>query len=789
MVDAPAIEASAPIAANPVKAGDVSKEANESAQAAATGSRKQSPALEQSHSSRVESSPSASKLEVKPTAPSQASAAGRPEVTRNLSSASVNGRVQHNLPNKPEVPPPRVADHRIPPRASDRGTHDYARDSRFPERGGPRDLRDRGQERSVSGPHPHGHERPGDRPQQLDRDRWATEQALLGRSGIEDRYGAPSSRDTRPLHRDDRQERPPLDRTYPEHHQGRRDTELPGQHTRDTAMPPPRSNIPQHPDRAALIHGQGPDRAHPSNNPPDRRSEISRHDPHAHSERSSRGPSPTRADDRRPVRYDSRRDDRPLNDGRRPMDDPARQNAGRNDEPHAPTGPRTGRQSNTGPLNPNDRFRETMKPSAAVPPQDPNHGRLSHDSNFSSRQAESQYGRLNPDSDIPSGPRLANGNLPPRGGRNVSAPQPQLNAQQPPVSSQNQTSGTPAQDRPTPSGPRKLSTFPQGAVTSSGPSTPVAETAGIHPDRLKAIQGTGPVVADNSPQIHSEQGRGPRPPPVSMGTAPPRGPNNQVPSPVGPSAPNRGPPTGPSLSNDRNSRDKRFAGLQTVLQQGATPNAPERSGQGASIRGRGGRANNVNIPSPSTSGPPTPGIPRPDQLSPQDLFAGRPSGPMASQPNEDEIPYGRGRRGVPRDVPREAERRSGRHRSRSPGIDRSAGAPMRSRDEDVTQREGPRDRPRGYEGPLERDMRGGAAQPEMTARAGGGVDRDSRDRAPPRDTRRSGREEAQYRERDGGERRDERDRREGAGSGRKRARGGEEVPGERSFSESKRPRR
>lgn len=114
---------------------------------------------------------------------------------------------------------------------------------------------------------------------------------------------------------------------------------------------------------------------------------------------------------------------------------------------------------------------------------------------------------------------------------------------------------------------------------------------------------------------------------------------------------------------------------------------------------------------------------------------------------------------------------------------------MRSREEDLTQRDGPRDRPRGYEGPLERDMRGGAAPPEPNARVGGGADRDSRDRAPPRDTRRSAREEAQYRERDGAERRDERDRREGAGSGRKRGRGGEEVPGERSFSESKRPRR
>ena len=432
-----------------------------------------------------------------------------------------------------------------------------------------------------------------------------------------------------------------------------------------------------------------------------------------------------------------------------------------------------------------------MKPTAVVPPPDPNHGRLSHESNFSSRQAESQYGRLNPESDIPSGPRLSNANQPPRGGRNVSAPQPQLNQQQPPVPPQRQASGVASQDRPAPSGPRKLSTFPQGAAISSGPSTPVAETAGIHPDRLKAIQGTNPDVTESSLQTRDDQGRGPRPPPVSMASGPPRGPTNQLSSPTGPSAANRGPPTGPASSNDRSNRDKRFAGIQGVLQQGATPNTLERSGQGASIRGRGGRANNVNVPSPSTSGPPTPGIPRQDQLPSQDLFPGRPSGPIAPQPNDEDVAYGRGRRGGPREVPREAERRSGRHRSRSPGKDRAGGGPPRTRDEDQLQREGLRERTRGPDGVPPRELRSGAIPPEMHVRAGGGADRGSHDRAPPRDTRRSGREDGQYREREAPERRDERDRRDVGGSGRKRGRGGEEGSGpvERSFSDSKRARR
>lgn len=685
----------------------------------------------------------------------------------------------------------------MPPRSSDRGPTDYARDSRFPERGGTRDLlRDRDLNRSASGPHPHGHERPGDRAQPVDRDRmdlrYGSEKASLGRANIDDRYSGPSARDARPLHRDDRSERLPLERPYPEQHQSWRDAEASGQHARDSAMPPPRSNIPQHPDRAALIHGgQGSDRAHPN----DRRPEPPRQETHPYPERSSRGPSPTRVDDRRPPRYDGRRDDRPPNDGRRPVEDPVRPNAARLDEPRAPTGPRTGRPANATPMTSNDRFRESMKPSPVAPPPDPNHGRLSHDSNFSIRQGESQYGRLNTDGDIPSGPRLPNGSHPlTRGGRNVSAPQPQLNTQLP-ASSHNQATATPTQDRPAPSGPsmrglsRKPGPFPPAAATSSAPPTPVIETAGIHPDRLKAIQGSGAGTVDSTSQNRADPGRGSRPPPPPVSTpasGPPRGPDNQLPSPIGPSGAIRGPPTGPAMPNDRSGRDKRFAGLQNVLQQGATPGAPDRSGQGASIRGRGGRANNATVASPSTSDPPTPGLPRQDQLPPQDLFAGRPNRPVASQQSEEDAAYGRGRRGDPRELPREAERRSGRHRSRSPAKERAPGASVRTRDEELPPRDGARERPRGNDAPPERDTRVGGP-PEVSIRGS-----DSRDRGPPRDTRRSGREEQQYRERDqreAPERRDDRDRRDGGGSGRKRGRGGDDGPGEKSFSDSKRPRR
>lgn len=775
--------------AKPVSAAEI-KGVNEPERSAAVEVRKPSPAPAEPQIPRGVLPPATLKPEVRSISqPSSAHVTipARPEFNRSTS--STNGRVQHDLPSKPDVAQPRPGDHRVPPRPSDRGPFDPARDSRFPERGAPREmLRERASERSVSGPHAYGQERPSEKLQPTERERveprYSSEKTPSGRSGFEDRHDGPShSRDGRPPPRDDRTERPQSHRPYPEPHTSHRDADVAGQQGRDSAMPPPRSNVSHHPDRAALIQGsQGHDRAQSTSNASARYSETPRHD-HAHPGRTSRGPSPVRGDDRRPQRSEGRRDDRIANDGRRPVDEGSRPYPAHVDEPHAPTGPRTGRPANAGSMHP-DRFRESMKPSALAPAADLNHGRLTNDSNFG-RQAESQYGRLNSENDIPSGPRLPNGNQPPaRGGRNISAPQPQINTQLPPSISQNQVPASPIQDRQIPSGPsrvspRKPATFSQQTATNSAPSTPVAqspETAGIHPDRLKALQGV--LAPEITPQPQSRGFRQP-PPPVSTVPAngPPRGPNNQIQSPIGPSANRGGPPTGPAVSNDRSGRDKRFAGLQNVLQQSNSPAVPERSGQGASIRGRGGRANNVNGPSPVTSNPPTPGLPRPDQ-NPQreDLFAGRPNG-VAQQQHEDEH-YGRGgRRGAPRDGPRDGERRSGRHRSRSPAKD---GAHRSS------------ERARGIDGPPERDQRGGQGPVEADARGAGGAERDMRDGRPPRDNRRPGRDDGQYRERDprdGPERRDERDRRDGSGSGRKRGRGGDEVQGERNFSDGKRQRR
>lgn len=772
-------------------------------------SRKNSPAPSVNQALRPSTTTSSAptRPDLRPTAPSaQSSIPSRPELSRNASSNITSGPVQHGLPNKPEANASRAGDHRMPPRSEGRGHHDHARESRFPERGGAdrsRDMpRDRGSERSASGNYDQSHERANERATLVDRDRvdqrHGSEKAPPNRAAVDDRHNGPHARDTRQLPRDDRLDRPSNERLFTEQQHNRREAEILTQSIRDTAMPPPRSNISQHPDRAALIQGNpNAGRGLPTSNPPDRRSEPPRHENHSHPGRSSRGPSPKRDDDRRIPRDDNFREERPPVDGRRPFDDPSRLAQPRYEETHAPTGPRTGRPPNALPVNPTDRFRDSMKASALLPAVDPSHGRLSHGSTHNSRQSESQYGRLNSSADIPSGPRLANGNHPPpnRGGRNVSAPQPHLSTQQPLLASQSSTPAPPAQDRQTPSGPsmrgspRKPPPSTQPTLTSSAPPTPVAqspETAGIHPDRLKAIQGSSAATTESAP---ANRGPRPAPPPMAMPTpGPPRGPNNHLSSPIAQSPTSRGPPTGPSFPNDRN-RDKRFAGLQTVLQQAGSPAVPERSGQGASIRGRGGRANNVNMPSPVTPGPAIPNLPRQEGPAPRgDLFAGRPNGLSNPQPSEADAAYERGgRRGGLRD---DGDRRSGRHRSRSPR-DRAPGASARSReDEAMYGRDGTAERSRPNDAQPERDLRGGGAQAEQNIR------RDSRADEPLRDTRRTGREEGQYRDRrgeleqrDGGDRRDGRDRRDGGGSGRKRGRGGDEGQGERGFADNKRPRR
>ncbi|KAL8826542.1 MAG: hypothetical protein Q9170_007360, partial [Blastenia crenularia] len=612
----------------------------------------------------------------------QASIPPRPEVARTTSSPSINGRLQHSLPDRPELPTTRPGQFRPSEQMRDRPSRDSGREQRFPN--GPSDpyrnrIPDRDQQART-------HEPPYNRVQTQDRDRG--DQSLPNqrpRSDQEGRYGIPPRPDNRA--REDLQ--------YP----SLREKQQAGQvlsndpkalllPAKDSTMPPPRSNIPQHPDRVALIHGdRNAERPPLSNQYPERRSETPRQGEYPTSGRSSRGVSPARSEDRRSLRNEPRRD--PPAVDKRAFSDTSHFHQSRYDDGHPPAGPRTDRPSTFGQSGAPDRFHDPMKPSPNVRSTiDPNHGRLNQDSEYHGQRSD-QYGRLNAGSDVPSGPRMANGNPPAnRNMRNASAPQPQTDSR---PSQQPNPNAPPHSPTQAPTGP-SLNRGPsrpnaqynrQDAGNTSTPSTPVAEspdTVGIHPDRLKVLQ-VSQNPNPNSIQIQGsrpptrQQAPPPRPPPVTV----PRGPSNQQTpsSPVGPSPTNRGPPTGPG-------RDKRFAAIQGVLQQSNAPTGPDRGGQGASIRGRGGRPNNVNTHPAPASGPPTPTtLQRPDQFQQrQDLFAGRNSGPSTPQqyPVNDEASYQRnvrrgdvrdsGRDGIRdpgrdggRDRDRDADRRSTRHRS------------------------------------------------------------------------------------------------------------------------------
>lgn len=726
----------------------------------------------------------------------------RPDLNRNVSANPTNGRVQHSLPSRPEPPMSKMNDHRMPERTPERAARDHIRDPRFPERiraDRPGDAsRDRPPDHNLPMTYPRGYDQNNERQHLQERNRvesgWGEEKSLMNRSGLDDRHSG-LRRDARPTSRDDRIERSQRDRSFSEsqHHLSRND--LQGQPSRDIPMAPPRSNISQHPDRAALIHGSQDPNISLNTQHSERRSDPSRYENYPISERverSSRGASPARLEDRRHPRQDSRRDDRPPNDSRRLAE--SHSHASRYEESHLPTGPRTDRPITNGPPGSNDRLRDPMKNSSmGMPATDSSHGRLNQDQGRHNRQEESQYGRLNSGSDIPSGPRLPNGNhhtSTTRGNRNVSAPQPQNSYQQPQTTLHNLPPPLQIPDKETSIGPttrsamRNSSSFPQNkpASTPSTPANDSPDTAGVHPDRLKAIQGQiMPSVI--TAQSQGNMARSAQQPPSAIAASTPigpRGPNSQLPSPVVSSPTTRGPPTGPSFTNDRSRGDKRFASLQNVLQQANGPNGQERSGQGASIRGRGGRANNINA-SPGTSGPSTPSIPRPDPYAPRaDLFAGRSSGPPTPQHNEEEVGYSRGARRISgREMPRDGDRRSERHRSnRSHSREKTSRPPPPPRDDEMPpRREDLRDRQRG--GPPEREMR----RPTR--------DDLNRDRRPELDRREIPEWAADGRGGPGrdGLGRDERDRRDGGGSGRKRGRVGEEGPIERNYAENKRPRR
>ncbi|KAL8935005.1 MAG: hypothetical protein Q9211_004929, partial [Gyalolechia sp. 1 TL-2023] len=625
----------------------------------------------------------------------QVSIPPRPEIGRT---PSTNGRLQHSLPDRPEPPTTRPGHFRTPEQAKDRLLRDAGREQRILI-GSDDDYRNRLlPDRDSAGQHPRAHEPSHGRAPAQDRDR--ADQSLSHkrpRLDYDERHDIPSRLESRP-----RGDLPPPSSREKQHaeHDHSNDPQHSTVPLKDSTMPPPRSNIPQHPDRAALIHGnRNAERPLSNSQYPERRSEPPRHDEYSTSGRNSRAASPAHPNERRPLRAEPRRDlrpdERPSASDRRTFSENLHSHQPRYDDGHPPAGPRTDRPSNFGHSGAGDRFHDSMKPSPSMRTAvDPNHGRLNQDSSYNGGRSD-QYGRLNAAPEVPSGPRMANGNPPPaRKLRNASAPQPQIDNRPPPPALQNAPLPSPTTDRQAPTGPSFNRGPPrpnapqdrQDAGNTSGPPTPGAEsqdTAGIHPDRLKALQGLGGSQHTNSIQSQSstpptrQQGPPPQLPPVTV----PRGPSSQQtpPSPAGPSPTNRGPPTGPGRS------DKRFAGIQGVLQQANTPNGSDRGGQGTSIRGRGGRPSAVNTHAASNSGPPTPATQRPDPFQQrQDLFAGRTSGPSTPQQypsNEDTSYHRHPRRSAPRDGGRENVRDDGRESMRDDGRDRNTG-----RDDNIDRR-------------------------------------------------------------------------------------------------------
>jgi len=748
----------------------------------------------------------------------------RPEAPRSSSSSGVNGRVQHGLPNRPDLPNSRVGEHRVVNK--EHMSHDHSKDRRYPERGGMDGSRDSIHERAPDRQFAPSQQRSYERPERLqnaERDPgpigWGGDKGTSGRPNAEEwQNGVTQTRDSRQPQRVERMDRLQRDRAGAEMNLNSRTFEPQGQTNREGVMAPPRSNIPQHPDRAALIHGATERDRPPFDQQHDRRQESRRYESHPISDRLSRPGSPTRLDDRQHQRFEPRRDDRPPVHARQTQENTANGRLPRYEDNHAPTGPRTDRPMPGSQGSPQDRFRDSTRngftPSPATDPY-----RRDQNMTHNNRQHESQYGRLNAGPEIPLGPRLPNGNTapPPRAtGRNVSAPQP-ANTPQTQSHSGSQNGSIASQEKHTPTGPSARGPsmaappLPRPDSVQSAPPTPVTEspdTAGVHPDRLRAIQGAGaaPGPAASSSTIMGRPPREPLPP-VSVPSSPGQRPHAQIPSPgghmqspLGPSPSPRGAPTGPSFGNDNRRGDKRMlAGIQNALQQAGTLNPPERSGQGASIRGRGGRANNNALSSPSASGPPTNAAHTPPQdtfPSRGDLFANRPPPHSVQQHPEVEADHGRGaRRGGPREPMKEPPRDAVRDGARGS---------VSTRDEARNEER----RPIHHHSSRDHSRDTGPLPPSMPPRDDDRLPRrnDLRDRGRPpippppmeRDMRRPPRMDEQRRaesdrremeswggdRRNGMERRDDRDRRDGGGSGRKRGRAGED-----GRDDNKRPRR
>lgn len=552
---------------------------------------------------------------------------------------------------------------------------------------------------------------------------------------LDEPFRSPAYRDGRPSREPDWPDRSGRLRSQSDAFHARGESE---RTPREGPMPP--RPIPQaHPDRADMMR-EHPDRSSLRDGDGHRRPE-SKADPRAHL---PRGVSPTRTEARAhpsraasPLRSD--RGDRFSSDDRRPS------GYARYDD--FPTGPRSERAAR-GPA-------DGPEPRQPLTGPDMAHGRL--------RPPETP--------EIPSGPRGRN--PPGRAGRSASG------LQQPPsVPSAPAAAGTERQPPTGPSGRRSAPEQP----SPPAPASPAAErldVSGIHPDRLKVMQ---------EQQTSSEgpaYGGGVRGSPG--GIVPPSGPRG---APSGPSPISRGPPSGPSFGGERGGRgDKRFAGINSMLQQSSGP-----LDRGGSMRGKaaGRQSGSVNAPSPQGTRPQTPSTAVEDANRPA-AAQGRPELlPSKSSGLEEDGHGGRSRGGGGRggdllDQPASELRRSTRHSSGGNYRDDRERERDRERDRDRDrdrERDRDRDRERERERDRERDRdrRGG----DKDASRGSNRREDYRERTqdfdrersrrsepgpttiPPREERHDSRDSSSRRgpaTRDEARRRDRRDRDDGSDAG------------------------
>ncbi|GAB7357378.1 hypothetical protein MBLNU459_g8320t2 [Dothideomycetes sp. NU459] len=413
---------------------------------------------------------------------------------------------------------------------------------------------------------------------------------------------------------------------------GRPDRNGPPPMSRPPFQGPPISgqhgSVAVNPDRLARITGNTGNLG-PGNG--DRR-DSSKPDRDDRQDRGSRPHSPRREDDSGSLQDGGRGGRTPLDPNPFHSQGDRRDGLPRRDEPseHAPTGPRSGRPGRNDSLprpGPRDLF-EQSAPSRR--PVESNHGRLSQD-------AEPIYGRLNANSDPPSGPRSFNGPFQHGGSRNFAhSSQPTANIRST-ESQMLQPPSSPPGSRLPPRGPHGERQFGAASATPSTPASAqqLPNMPGVHPTRM--------------PHLQTDT--------VQNASTPPSGPRNlpgpSVSTPNGPSPAAKFTHSGPpstSASSDRRggANDRRFAGLNEALQGG---NNNER---GTSIRGHARRQN-------STAGQP---LPTPPNQQPQHMIP-----PPSHEPfNRTMPPNG------PLDQRHPSERRhdSGHHRAEHGHDDRRA---------------------------------------------------------------------------------------------------------------------